>query len=88
LPDGRILAVGGGVLAGAPARGMLLASVERFDPATGSWSQAAPMLLPRVGHTATRLLDGRVLVVGGQVRPGPAAELYDPVADRWTVVAP
>jgi hypothetical protein len=88
LPDGRLLAIGGGVLAGQPARGMLLASVERFDPTSGGWSAAAPMLLPRVGHTATALPDGRILVVGGQVRPGPAAELYDPRADRWTVVSP
>src|SRR5438093_191383 len=81
--DGRILAIGGTVVAGSPPRGMVLASVERYDPATNGWSDAASMVAPRVGHTATRLLDGRVLVVGGGIRAGPGAELYDPVADRW-----
>jgi WD40 repeat protein len=41
----------------------------------------------RSNHTATRLLDGRVLVVGGSgddVDPGATAELYDPAAGTWT----
>lgn len=76
------------VLAGQPARGMLLASVERVEIDGGSWGAAPPMQLPRLGHTLSPLLDGRILVVGGQVRPGPAAELYDPRADSWSVVAP
>src|SRR5437016_13593628 len=36
---------------------------------------------PRIGHTATLLPNGKVLVAGGGVR---AAELYDPASGTWT----
>ena len=40
-------------------------SAEVFDPVTASWT-ALPALAPgRDGHTATVLLDGRVLLAGG-----------------------
>ena len=62
-------------------------TTERYDPATGRWTQAAPMQTPRAFHTATPLRDGRVLVAGGDTFPeGGAtatAELYDPAAGRW-----
>jgi WD40 repeat protein len=42
----------------------------------------------RYNHTATRLLDGRVLVVGGygyeDSGPGVSAELYNPATGTWT----
>jgi len=50
---------------------------------TGAMAQARDM------HTATKLPDGRVLVIGGEVQgPGlpnaaASAELYDPVAHTW-----
>src|SRR5436190_23571104 len=44
-----------------------------------------PMALPRKGHTATVLADGRVLIVGGQDGSGvlSAAEIYDPVTQSF-----
>ncbi|WP_437724978.1 DNRLRE domain-containing protein [Sorangium sp. So ce861] len=36
-----------------------------YDPATGGWSLGLSMLLSRSHHTATPLLDGRVLLTGG-----------------------
>ena len=59
----------------------------------GSFTNAKPMLAPRVLHTATLLQDGQVLVAGGMttnrtLQPTAAAELYDPLSDNWTTTAP
>ena len=45
------------------------------------------MIQARSQHSATRLLDGRVLVAGGQTTDGDmlsSAEIYDPTTKRWT----
>ena len=44
------------------------------------------MVTPRQYHTATRLLDGRVLVAGGADATDlvAEAELFDPKTDSWT----
>jgi hypothetical protein len=84
LSDGRVLVTGGigSVLDAGPLR-----SAEVYDPTTGMWTQAPPMSVARTLDAATRLLDGRVLVVGGGCCGKPAtasAELYDPVHGSWT----
>jgi hypothetical protein len=89
LPDGSVLVAGG-------TDGInVWNSSERYNPVSGKWTAAASMHLPRVAHTATQLLDGRVLVAGGfqdvvgeSLRQTDSAEIYDPVKDQWTVVAP
>jgi len=56
-----------------------------------SWVLTGNLNIPRSGHTATLLADGRVLVVGGHVgccdAPGTildSAELYDPLSGTWS----
>ena len=52
----------------------------------GVWIQTGTMVTPRDGHSAVRLQDGRVLVVGGsggEFDPA-TAELYDPVSGTWS----
>src|ERR1700694_2806173 len=95
LPNGKVLVVGG-LDASFPSS--TLASTELYDPNTNSWSAAASMSSGRARHTATGLLDGRVLVVGGQsftLRDGGlfpdqllGEEVYDPVTNRWSATAP
>ncbi len=95
LPNGKVLAAGGLVM---PFPSPSFASTELYDPATNSWSFAAPMIESRTRHTATLLPDGRVLVVGGltvTLREGglfpsqpTGAEIYDPKANRWSMTAP
>ena len=41
-----------------------LKTVEVFDPATGAWSTAAPMLSARRYHSSV-VLDGKLCVTGG-----------------------
>lgn len=89
LPDGRVLVAGGtGSRAGSGAA--TLASAELYDPATGLWTDAAPMTDARTGHRAVSLPGGRVLVVGGVVATGRGdatlayCEIYDPASGQWT----
>ena len=52
------------------------------DPSIAAkWVAASPLSVARAWHTATLLLDDRVLVVGGS--GDLTAELYDPVTDTW-----
>ncbi|MGZ3416843.1 MAG: Kelch repeat-containing protein [Polyangiales bacterium] len=88
LADGTVLVSGGGqfTLFGDASP---TASIEVYDEKTDAFTKGPPMSMPRLGHTATRLADGRVLVAGGGTSPGNAskdAEIYDPVAKKWTAV--
>lgn len=63
LTNGKVLIAGGSAtLAGLP----VWASAELFDPAGTSFTPTGSMGTPRVGHTATLLPDGRVLIAGGE----------------------
>ena len=57
------------------------------DPAA-CWQETAPLHVARVAHSATLLLDGRVLVAGGMGEAGTSAEIYDPSSGRWMAAAP
>lgn len=85
LADGRVLVAGG--VAGS----RVLTSVEVFDAAKGTWTPAAPMHDARFDHVLITLGDGRVLAAGGTAVDGTtalrSAEIYDPRADAWTMVA-
>jgi N-acetylneuraminic acid mutarotase len=81
LADGKVLVAGGGNET-ATAESPFLSSCELYDPATGAWSGAAPLLAGRSNHAATVLLDGKVLVTGGEYAG--ACEIYDPAADTWS----
>jgi N-acetylneuraminic acid mutarotase len=84
LPDGRLLVTGGAV---SPRSGSGVArSVEIYDPLSQTWSYASDMLVARMGHTATLLLNGQVLVTGGSTDgpPTPTTEIYDPSSNTWT----
>ncbi|MDR6888160.1 MULTISPECIES: putative Ig domain-containing protein [Variovorax] len=84
LFDGKVLVIGGF------ASGSVTNSVVIYDPATESWSPAAPMLSARSDPSATVLPDGRVLVAGGNttvISTVATAEIYDPAANTWTATA-
>jgi Kelch motif. len=85
LADGRVFVLGAGVPGLDVATGTAAAI---FDPVTGSWTAAGKLDRPRTNftYTATLLLSGGVLVVGGsEASPTTgyevsmaSAELYDP----------
>jgi murein DD-endopeptidase MepM/ murein hydrolase activator NlpD len=94
LSDGKVLVVGGYT---NTSTGNAIASAELFDPAAnggvGAWRATGSLTTARVWHTATLLLNGKVLVVGGSTgtnsgSPLASAELWDPAANNgkgaWT----
>jgi hypothetical protein len=91
LDDGRVLVAGGfGVSA------TVLASTELYCPDNassppdfvvcpvgqrGTFVAAAPLPVPAAGQTATRLHDGRVLLIGGA---NSALQSFTPTTQAWT----
>ena len=60
----------------------LLAGPLATQGAPTNFVNTGSLATPRVGHTATLLPNGKVLVAGGS--PYAGAELYDPASGTWT----
>lgn len=87
LDDGRVLVTGGVTNGNWHYTGVNTA--ELYDPATGTFSKAGEMEYWSAWHTATLLLDGRVLLTGGTGGDGDdhSAELFDPRTDTFIKTA-
>ena len=92
LADGRVLVVGGlnVTLREGGYFTSQVPSAEIYDPKANRWSATAPMGYYRLGNTATRLADGRVLIAGGGGDAGIlwSTEIYNATEDRWISAAP
>lgn len=94
--DGKLYAAGGrrsSAGTGQPFE-LTVPEVDVYDFATGRWTTlppAANIPTPRAGST-TAVLDGRLLVLGGESGAQQAAhaevEAYDPRTGRWAALAP
>ena len=83
--DGTVLITGGDSRGGG---GSPFQSAEIFDPATGTFRPTTDLMdvvtemkTPRSGHTATHIVDGRVLSTGGRSNSTTilsTAEIFDP----------
>jgi hypothetical protein len=85
LPNGKVLITGGDVL--NAKTDLALSSAELYDPAAGVFATTGDMCVPRVGHSATLLSSGKVLIAGGQddhFHELSTAELYDPSTGTFT----
>ncbi len=80
LADGRVLIVGGH--AGRRQNMEVYASAEVYSPSSRRFESAGALLTPRHKHDAIKLVDGRVLVIGGADRTDrnyyATTEIYDP----------
>ena len=88
LNDGRVLIAGG--FKGNGPTFTVLNSAEIFNPATNSFTSVSNMTTPRTFHTATLLLDGRVLIAGGNSDVAGtnlnSAEIFNPIANTFSSV--
>lgn len=81
LKTGMVLIEGG-----STSNGFDTAESELFNPLTRVWIKTRGRLNERRSqHTATLLLNEKVLITGGYSSEGgrDSAELYDPATDRW-----
>jgi N-acetylneuraminic acid mutarotase len=82
LPTGEVLVTGGTNATYRSTSGYsydAVASAEKYDPKTGTWSSVGDLGAPRSAHSATLLPDGKVLVAGGGIGSPlilASAELY------------
>ncbi|WP_437670256.1 kelch repeat-containing protein [Sorangium sp. So ce131] len=78
LASGAVLVVGG--TSGEPGdeRAHALGSAELLDPLAEAWTATPPLSQARLHHTASLLLDGRVLVAGGGGDDPASAEVFSP----------
>ncbi|NEY30613.1 Kelch-like protein 17 [Streptomyces sp. PRKS01-65] len=83
LGDGRVLLVGGALAVGR-AGYAALGHCELFRPSDATWTPTGTLATARKGHQATLLLDGDVLVTGGDMRGFRDDDwAYDPYS-QWT----
>src|SRR4029077_14578205 len=84
LADGRVLIVGGTTSTGT-RDSHPTATVEVYNPSTGSFSVTGSMAEARILHTATLLPSGKVLVAGGGDENS-TAEVYDPATGSFSFI--
>nr|WP_145548723.1 kelch repeat-containing protein [Variovorax boronicumulans] len=93
--DGRIYVAGGRQALPQPdgsLRQVNLATLEVFDPSTGTWQTRAPMPQAQ-GGLAAAAHGGKLYVFGGEQwtpehKVFADSWVYDPAADRWTALPP
>jgi hypothetical protein len=85
LKDGRVLITGGSTLAQDDST-VVLNTTEIYDSASGSLSAGPALNLARYAHSSTTLIDGTVLLAGGNNGSVDLAslEIFDPVANSMT----
>ena len=89
LNDGKVLITGGHK--GRRSAITIYTSAEIYNPANGNFTAAGNLTVKRHKHDATKLADGKVLIVGGSdERDGDGAyrnaEVFNPANGSFTIV--
>jgi N-acetylneuraminic acid mutarotase len=89
LNDGNVLVTGGHAYSDDFRYSMILNNCEIYNAGMGIWRTTDTLKIARTLHTATVLLDGRVLVAGGYGNNQKflnSCEIYDPTTGEWAFV--
>jgi len=86
--DGRIYVSGGGTKSDMIAEDFApVPTVEVYDPAADTWTQASDMPRTRMLHSAS-VVDGKMYIIGGVDFEGGVhpftVDVYNPARDAWT----
>ena len=82
--------IGGQGIGGYDISGVLVNSLERYDPTTNAWEEeAVAPTLTESKYTCTAVFDGKIYVAGGVGADVlSSVERYDPATKSWEAVAP
>jgi N-acetylneuraminic acid mutarotase len=85
--NGILYAVGGEQMGG-----VMLPTVEAYDPASNTWTNMAPMSTARCAH-AVDVVNGILYSIGGRADDAAenllnSVEAYDPASNTWTTKTP
>ena len=94
LADGRPIVNGGHAGREDPVLGHAgnnqgIIETNLFDPVSRTWTNGPAMSVARWYPTTSRLGDGRILTVGGEITPNVWAdtpEIYNPSTNTWTTL--
>ena len=91
LLDGRVLVAGGRSAYSTYVDTAEIFDPKKFDPknpGANTWTEMAPASIKRVSHGAALLPNGKVLLIGGYSSGTlDSLELFDPVANSWSLLA-
>ncbi len=76
LKGGKVVITGGWSSEGADA--IQLDNIEIYDSKTSTFIDSGKLLRPRANHTAIKLDDNRIIIIGGT----PLIEIYDPYSRK------
>ena len=85
LTSGKVLVTGGCTASDCSTH---TAKSELYDPTANTWSTTGSLNTARYYHSAVRLHNGEVLVIGGSAGSATTScELYNPSKGKWSNVA-
>lgn len=84
--SGKVYVLGGRNFTGQNP-GVMVLTVDEYDPQTNTWTMRQAMMATGRTYHAAAAVNGRIFVVGGRAsdlnQPLDSVEEYDPVADAW-----
>ncbi len=88
LNNGQIIVTGGISLSKDMKTFQYLKDTEIYNPLLNKWFEIDSLKIGRANHSTVVLNDGRLLVIGGEIKNGQEkdCEIFDPSSGKWNIV--